>query len=443
MITALLLAAVVAPQSDDPIDAKIAGLVAKVDAAKLEQTVRDLAGFGTRHVLSPTEDPKRGTGAARNYLEAQMRAIADTTGGRMTVTRHEASVPARRLRRNSLPLVNIVATLRGTSDPDRVYVVGGHYDSRNGRGADGVGDAPGANDDGSGTAVAVEVCRVLASTEFAATIVFVCYDGEEQGLLGSDAHAETLAESDVLIDGMITNDIVGNTLGMDGVRRDDYLRCFSYSARGNDSVGRSFARAATRAGRHVDGLRARLVFRGDRYGRGGDHRPFASRGVPAIRLTEPREDYSRQHQNVTERDGKPYADLPDFMDFRYLARVAQLNVSLLAELASAPRCPGRVRARGASQSYDTILQWQSGDAPAYEVVWRDTTAPDWEHAKLLAADDVETRGGVSKTTLIGVCLDDVVVGLRAVAADGSRSRVRTPPEPDAFALRPERGGRGR
>lgn len=431
-----------------PIQARIASLAQRVDPVELERTVRDLVKFGTRHVLSSTDDPARGTGAARDYLESRFREIAQESGAgdRLSITRHSAEVAARRLRRTDLPVVNILATLRGTTDPDRYYVVGGHYDSRNSAGADGEGDAPGANDDGSGTAVVIELCRVLADQEFAGTIVFACYDGEEQGLLGSAAHAETLeAAENIHVDGMITNDIVGNTLGMDGVRRRDYLRCFSYAPRGNDSGGRSLARVATLADDTVQGLTVRLVFRGDRFGRGGDHRPFAQRGVPAVRFTEPREDYSRQHQNVTERDGKPYGDLPDFMDFEYLARVTKLNLAVLAELAAAPPAPARLRVSGARDAHDTILQWTAVPGAArYEAVWRETTEPDWTHTRSL--DLVEAGGPDGSrlgTKLTGVCIDDVVIGIRAVAADGARSRVTTPPEPDALSNRPARStGRG-
>ncbi|MCA8941098.1 MAG: M28 family peptidase [Planctomycetes bacterium] len=434
MIGLALCVALSYPQ--EPIETAIAEAVAAVEVAELRGTVETLAGFGTRHVLSSTDDPARGTGAARRYLRARFESFVAASGGRLTVAPERYEVAASRLGLD-VELVNIVAMLRGTSDANRIYVVGGHYDSRNGDGADGMHDAPGANDDASGTAVAVEVCRVLAAREFPATILFVAYDGEEQGLLGSTEHAKSLVADDVILDGMITNDIVGNTRGMDGVERGGYVRCFSYSPRGNDSVGRSLARAASRAARMVDGLDVKLVLRGDRYGRGGDHRPFAQRGVPAIRLTEPREDYSRQHQDVTERDGEPYADLPEFMDFDYLAQVARLNVALLLELASAPRAPSRVQASGARDAYDTLVRWNEVEgADRYEVVWRDTTAADWEHAKVFAEAAMDRSDATCGVRLVGVCLDDVVVGVRSVGKDGSRSRVQTPPEPDAMANRP-------
>ncbi|MCA8956869.1 MAG: M20/M25/M40 family metallo-hydrolase [Planctomycetes bacterium] len=408
-------------------------MLSGIRAEHLQRDVIALVAFGTRHVLSATDQPQRGTGAARDWLERQFQAMVQSSGGRLKVQRETFRRPASRLRRE-VDLVNVVATLPGIGDASRVYVVGGHYDSRNGDGADGRADAPGADDDASGTAAVLAACRVMCRHRFAATIHFVCYDGEEQGLLGSTAHAEALAKAGVRVDGMITNDIVGNTLGMDGKRRRDYLRCFSYAAFGNDSDGRSLARAASYAAhRHVDGLRVELVYRGDRYGRGGDHNPFFKQGFPAVRFTEPREDYSRQHQNVRPRDGKPYGDLPEFMDFDYLARVTSVNVALLAQLASAPPPPDRLAVRSSQTAYDTTLVWPAvTGAKGYEAVWRKTTAADWESSAML--EPRSTRRGLT-AVLTGVCLDDVVVGVRSVGVDGSRSRVVTPPEPDAIHLR--------
>ncbi len=437
VLLASCLVAQSSPVGKVTLEQKVSTAIARISPTSIEKTVRDLVAFDTRHVLSATDDKMRGTGAARAYLEARYRALISRSGGRLSVERKEYDVPCRRRGMpKTVKVVNIVATLKGVSDPDRIYIVGGHYDSRNSSGGDGEGVAPGANDDGSGTAVALEACVAMCQSEFAATLVFVAYDGEEQGLLGATAHAKELAAAGAFVDGMITNDIVGNTLGMDGVRRRGYLRCFSYAPTGNDSKGRSLARAGHRAARRVPDFDLKLVFRGDRYGRGGDHKPFFSAGFPSIRLTEPREDYSRQHQNMTTRDGKPYGDLPDFMDFAYTAQVTAVNVSLLAELASAPRPPAQPRASGSRSSYDTVMNWSpSAEGTTYEAVWRDTTAATWTGVRVLAAGALSEQRGRIKVALKGVCLDDAVVGLRTVAADGSRSRVVTPPEPDAFSNR--------
>jgi hypothetical protein len=442
MVTAIIPLPLPQDTRPTPVQERVVAMIREIEAKELKTTISDLVGFGTRHVLSATDSKERGTGAARSYLEGRMKSFVSQSGGRLSVARESFKVPSRRLGRH-VELVNIVATLKGTSDPERVYVVGGHYDSINSNPRDPKNEAPGANDDASGTATVVELCRIMSKREFAATIKFVCYDGEEQGLLGSEAHAKALAEADVKVDGMITNDIVGNTLGMDRVRRKDYLRCFSYSATGNDSTGRSLARAATFAARrHVPGFKVKLIYRGDRYGRGGDHRPVYAQGYPSIRFTEPREDYSRQHKNVTVRDGRPYGDVLEYVDFEYLAKVAAVNVALLSELASAPRPPRSAAARGARTAYDVQLWWLPvPGVRRYEVVWRQTTAPDWEHQKLI---DQARRGRRNlQTVLPNVCLDDVVVGIRSVGKDGSRSRVTTPPEPDRFNLRPASGRKER
>lgn len=445
VVVSFALASLVA---QSPIEARLAGVLAEIDPARLESSVRTLVGFGTRHVLSRTDSETEGTGAARRWLRAEFEAIAATTDGRLTVALQTATVPcARPGMPKEVEIVNVIATLRGTADPDRVYVIGGHYDSRNSRGEDGVGAAPGAVDDASGTAVALEACRVMSRHAWPATIVFVAYDAEEQGLLGSGAHAKALAEAGARVDGMIACDIVGNTLGMDGKRYDGWLRCFSYAPTGNDSLGRSMARAATyAAARHVRDFGVQLIFRGDRYGRGGDHRSFFDQGFPSVRFSEPREDFSRQHQNVVLRDGKPYGDLPEFADYGYMRNVTRVVVATLGELASAPAAPVVHAAQLLRDRYDTEIFYSppSPDVPC-EFVWRLTTDADWTHVIDAASAKPEpSRGGRTKATLPGVCLDDVVVGVRTVGADGSRSRVATPPEPDRFdqrrAVTTQRGG---
>ena len=429
------------PQKPAPFAAVATELVAAVDSKRIEATVRRLAEFGTRHVLSRTDSATEGTGAARAWLKAQFDAIAAASGGRLTVALQDAKVACVRPGLpKEIPVVNVIATLRGTTDPERVYVVGGHYDSRNGKPEDGKGAAPGADDDASGTAVAMEVCRVLAAKQFPATLVFVAYDGEEQGLLGSDVHAKSLAASGARVDGMIGCDIVGNTLGVDGKRYDRYVRCFSYAPSGNDSAGRSLARAVAEAARsHVPDFAVKLVFRGDRYGRGGDHRSFFDAGFPAVRMSEPREDLSRQHADLVEREGKPYGDLPEYCDFAYSAQVARVVAATLAELASAPPPPLALKAEGMRDRYDTQITFTlPAGAVGCEFVWRDTTAADWEGV-IAARDAAVTSAEDTKriATLRGICLDDVVVGVRSVAANGARSRVATPPEPDRILQRPK------
>jgi hypothetical protein len=426
--------AAAAPQ----IEATVAAALQRIDRQQIEATVRTLAGFQTRHVLSAT-DGDSGTGAARAWLLAQYEAIAAGSGGRLSVALQTATVPcARPNMPKEVKVVNVVATLRGTADPDRIYVVGGHYDSRNGKGEDGVRPAPGANDDASGTAVALAACRAMAATPWPATLVFVAYDGEEQGLLGSQAQAAAFASAGAKVDGMIGCDIVGNTLGMDGARYDGVMRCFGYAPTGNDSSGRSLQRAVTFAARrHVADFGVKLVLRGDRFGRGGDHRSFFEQGFPAVRCSELREDFSRQHADVVERDGKPYGDVPDYVDFGYVANVARVVVAALGELASAPPPPLAQRAELRRDRYDTQLEFTLPDgADDCEFVWRDTTAADWQGVVSKAEAKVAAGPRGLVAVLAGICLDDTVVGVRCIGKDGSRSRVATPPEPDRFQQRP-------
>lgn len=434
MLTSLCLLLVLQdpapPAAPAPIAERIRTMLGRIQADELAGSVRALVDMGSRHVMAESRPGRPGKPGAVAYLEQRLRACGD---GRLQVERQSCTVFSTRLGRE-VTVTNVVATLPGTQDPERIYVVGGHYDSICSDNRDSETPAPGANDDGSGTAVMLEACRVMARERFAATVVFVAYDGEEMGLLGSTAHAEALAKAGARVDGMITNDIVGNTLGMDGKKRDEYLRVFSYALRGNDSPGRSLARAATHATRsHVPGFELRMVLRGDRYGRGGDHRPFHQQGFPAVRFTEAREDYARQHQTVREQDGKRYGDTPDFVDAAYLARVCAVNVATLAELAAAPPPPASVQASGSRTRYDTLLRWQAvPGAAGYELLARLTTSPDWEVARTVPA----AEGQEARATLADVLLDDHVVGVRAIGADGARSRAAVPPEPDAVEQRP-------
>ena len=431
LVTTLVLA-LPHPQEPTPIQERVRAMNARIQPAELAKSVRALEAMGTRHTAGPGKEK------ALAWLETQVAGCAERSNGRLSWRRESAEVLAQRVGKK-IEIVNLIATLRGTSDPDRLYLLGGHFDSIRSDYGDAIGPAPGANDDGSGTAAVLEALRVMCDQTFAATIEFCFFDAEEMGLLGSTVHAEALAKQDAQVDGMITNDIVGNTLGMDGKKHDGYLRCFSYSPRGNDSPGRAMARAATWAQRtHVPGFELRLVFRGDRFGRGGDHRPFANQGWPALRFTEAAEDFARQHQTPREENGKRYGDTSDFVDFEYLAKVVAIDVATLAELASAPRVPSEVAVRGERAAYDTKVTWRGPVAVAgFEVLWRETTAPDWQGSKLFASSGAgEAARGPHTETLSSICVDDVVVGVRSVGKDGSRSRAATPPEPDALDQRP-------
>jgi hypothetical protein len=337
-------------------------------------------------------------------------------------------------------ITNVVATLKGTKPESvaRTYVVSGHYDSMCGSAVDGKCDAPGANDDASGTAVILELARAMAPHQFEATIVFMAVAGEEQGLYGATYFAEQAKQKNVDIEAMFTNDIVGNSLGGNGVRDRNSVRVFSEGVptdetpeeanvrRGvggeNDSTSRQLARFIKEtAERYVPGMRVMMVYRRDRYLRGGDHRPFLERRYPAVRFTETNENYRHQHQNVRLENGIQYGDLPEFVDFSYAANVARINAAALATLALAPARPRGVGLVTARLTNDTDLKWEANketDLAGYEIVWRDTTAPVWTNALFV--------GNVTSHTVKGMSKDNYFFGVRAVDRDGNRSPVSFP-----------------
>lgn len=337
---------------------QIARLVREIDARNIELSIRKLVSFGTRNTLSSQSDPNRGIGAARDWLFSEFSKAAESSGGRMTVEKQTfEQAKAARVPQPTI-LTNIVATLKGTQpeSAQRIYVVSGHYDSMCSSPTDAKCDAPGANDDASGTAAVLEMARVMAKYKFDATIIFMTVPGEEQGLLGATYFAEQAKKNNVDIEAMFTNDIIGNSVGGNGVHDPRTVRVFSEgvptnetqpeattrrSVGGeNDSASRQLARFIKEtAAAYVPAMKVMMVYRRDRYGRGGDHIPFLERGYPAVRFTEPNENYQHQHQNVRTEDGVRYGDLPEFVDFNYIANVARVNAASLAVLALAPARP--------------------------------------------------------------------------------------------------------
>src|SRR5437762_1727182 len=316
------------------------------------------------------------------------------SGGRMTVEKQTFEQPKAARVPQPTMLTNIVATLKGSQpeSTERMYVVSGHYDSMCTSPTDAKCDAPGANDDASGTAAVLEMARVMAKYKFDATIVFMAVAGEEQGLLGSTYFAEQAKKNNMDIEGMFTNDIIGSSVGGNGVHDPHTVRVFSEGVPSNetqqeattrrsvggenDSQSRQLARFIKEVGeRYVRSMKVWMIYRRDRYGRGGDHQPFLERGFPAVRFTEPNEDYHHQHQNVRIENGIQYGDLPQFDDFNYIANVARVNAASLAALALAPARPKNVVFPG-GLSNDTELKWDAikeSDLAGYEIVWRDTT----------------------------------------------------------------------
>ena len=416
----------------------IANVVREIDARNIEVTIRKLVSFGTRNTLSEQNDPNRGIGAARDWLYAEFLKAATASGGRMTVEKQSyEQAKAARVPQPTI-VTNVVATLKGTQSPDRIYVVSGHYDSMCNTPVDAKCDAPGANDDASGTAAVLEMARVMAKYEFDATIVFMAVAGEEQSLLGSTHFAEQAKQKNWNIDAMFTNDIVGNTLGGNGVRDRGNVRVFSEGVPSNEtaaeattrrSVGGENDSASRQLARFIKEtqetflpqFKVMLVYRRDRYGRGGDHIPFLERGYPAVRFTEVNEEFRHQHQNVRVENGVQFGDLPEFVDFAYVANVARVNAASLAALALAPSRPKGVTILSQRLQNDTELKWDTNTEPdlaGYEIVWRDTTAPVWTNSKAV--------GNVTSFTMKGMSKDNYFFGVRAIDKDGNRSAVTYP-----------------
>ncbi|HEY9283199.1 MAG TPA: M20/M25/M40 family metallo-hydrolase, partial [Pyrinomonadaceae bacterium] len=432
-------------------DPEIARMLTEIDARNIERAIRKLVSFGTRNTLSEQDNPARGIGAARDWLRDEFQRIAAGTNGRMTVELQSFVQEPGRFPRIAKPtrVTNVVATLRGArpESANRVYVVSGHYDSMCTSPTDAECDAPGANDDASGVAAVLETARVMARRTFDATIIFMAVAGEEQGLVGATHFAEQAKKDNVDVEAMFTNDIVGNTLGGNGVRDRRTLRVFSEGVPSaetedeartrrsvggeNDSASRQLARFVKEtAGVYLPAFRVEMIYRRDRYLRGGDHIPFLERGYAAVRFTEPNEDYTHQHQNVRTENGVRYGDLPEFVDYGYVADVARVNAAALATLARAPARPKGVVILTRRLTNDTDLQWAANSEPdlaGYEVVWRETSSPVWTHSLPV--------GNVTSYTAKGRSKDNFFFGVRAVDREGNRSPVSFP-RPDTGVARP-------
>jgi hypothetical protein len=430
-----------APDGGAPAPPHIEEAVREISTRNIEASVRKLSGFHTRHTLSDTTSQERGIGGARRWIKAELDKISHDNGGRLQVELDEfVAQPGARVPR-ATPLVNVVATLPGTQaeSRDRVYVVSGHYDSRASDVLDVSSGAPGANDDASGTAAVLEVARVMARLSFDATLVFMAVAGEEQGLLGSTHWASAAVEKKLSVAGMITNDIVGNTKDDNEKVDRGQVRLFAEgigpvkvltpeiadllrTGGENDTPTRQLGRAIKELGeKYVPGMTVTMIYRRDRYLRSGDHAPFLDRGYPAVRLTEPVEDYRRQHQNVRVEKGVAYGDVPDRVDFGYVAQVARVNLAALAGLALAPAVPTGVELETSQLENDTGLHWQANREPdlaGYRVVWRDTTAPFWQNRVDL--------GKVLRFVVKGVSKDNVIFGVQAIDRDGNVSPAAYP-----------------
>jgi len=417
-------------------DPQIVAAWRQVSAQRVQANVEKLASFGTRLTLS-AQDARaiaggRGIGAAREWIKSEFERYSQDCGGCLEVkTDTFTEGPADRIPRPT-QISNVYAVLRG-SDPEnakRIVLVTGHYDSRNSDTLDGNGDAPGANDDASGTAVSLECARVLSKLKFPGTIIFLTVAGEEQGLNGSRHFAKMAKEQGWNVEAVLNNDIVGGdrspeqdhsvvrifSEGVPMAANEQDLRRIRGVGGESDSGSRQLARYIVEVDRaYQTGMIPMMVFRQDRYLRGGDHYSFNQQGFAAVRLTEFREDFHHQHQNVRSENGVEYGDLVKFVDFDYLARVARLNAATLASLAAAPAPPANVRLLTKDLENDSTLTWDAspgGLATGYEVLWRSTTSPMWEHA--------QNVGNANRATL-NISKDNVIFAVRAVDKAGHRS----------------------
>jgi hypothetical protein len=409
-----------------------AGVADGVSQARQRVDIETLIGFGTRHTLSSQDDPKRGIGAARKWGEGEFRKASAACGGCLEIVLPEKMVSGNRIP-NPVRLVDVVAIQRGSERPNEVVIVQGHLDSRRTDVMDATGDAPGANDDGSGVALVLEAARVLSRRKYPATIVYALLSGEEQGLYGSKLLADYAKAQGWQVKAVLNNDIVGGTCASDHYCDATHVRVFSEGPRGdadaallaamrseggeNDSPSRNLSRwiGAIAAGDPA-GVSVRQVWRDDRAGRGGDHEPFQELGYPAVRFTAAIENYDRQHQDVRTENGVEYGDTIKGVDFPYLAKVTKLNVRVLDRLARTPMPP--VATAKVAVSNSSEISWRSAPGAVSYAVWRRRTdAPYWESKPI--------RSGVTGTSieLPGVRGDDWFFGVSARAADGSESPV--------------------
>ena len=416
-----------------PLDPQIVAALARISAAELRATDERLVAFGTRSTFSDRSPAGRGVFAARSYLLQRFREIARASAGRLSValdSYEQPADPAKRIPR-AVEISSVIATLKGDDPSGRTYVMSSHYDSRNSDNDDGVADAPGADDNGSAVSAVLEAARVLASVPLHATVVFACFDAEEQGLYGSGHFAKRLAADAVDIEGDLNNDIIGASVGDDGVRRPDVVRIFSEAlppgtsnahvnttGGENDSPSRELARYAKETGdAYPTSLHGVLIYRADRFLRGGDQESFNAENYAAIRFVEPVETFAHQHQNVRLENGEQYGDLLQYVDFDYLANVTRYNVATLASLALAP-APPAASIITSSLTNETTLRWHAVPrAASYEVLRRSTTDPTW-----MFVTYVESNPPADAVTMtVRFSKDNWIFGVRSVDAQGHRS----------------------
>ena len=434
----LLAAAPLTSQNPPASDPRLHAIVADVSADRIRETVTRLVGFGTRHTLSDTVSATRGIGAARRWVKAEFERISAACGGCLEVRYVSDTVgPTPRIPQRTL-VVSVIAIQRGTTDTSRYVLMSGDIDSRISDAQNATDSAPGANDNASGLAGTLEAARVLTRYRFNGTIVYAALSAEEQGLNGGQIVARYAQQHGWRITGVLNNDMIGNAQGIDGQTDNTTARVFSdgtpptetepertrrRSTGGEvDGISRQLARYVDRMADHyVPGLDVWMIYRLDRFGRGGHHRPFADLGYPAVRLMETHENYNRQHQNIRVENGVAYGDVLEGVDFDYARKITALDAATLAGLSWAPSPPRTVRLGGAGQPA-AVLSWaapeDSANVAGYRVYWRRTDSPTWDFSR-----DV---GLATRHVVTGYIVDNYFFGVASVARDGNESVVVFP-----------------
>lgn len=420
-------------------DPQIEKMVAQVSKDSLSSYIRQMVAFGTRNTLSTQTDPKRGIGASRNWVLSKFNQFAKQSNGRLTAI-IDTTTLAPDGRRVDQPLVlgNVVATLKGTDPQDnRIFLISGHLDNMRTSVMDRTGDAPGANDDGSGVAAVLECARIMSAHAFPATIIFIAVSGEEQGLLGANFMAEKAKKENWNIEAVLNNDIMGsNNSSETNIINNTQVRVFSeaFSTQDtgrvisnirnlgleNDGKARQLARYVKETGeRYVDNLQVVMIYRNDRFLRGGDHTPYVNRGFAAVRITEMNENFYHQHQDVRIENGIQYGDLPEFMDFEYLRKNTAMNLSNLANLAKAPSMPQEARVETRRLTNYTNLSWKaprSGKVKGYYILIRETTSAVWQKKIFTTATSAE----------LPYSKDNYFFGIQSLSEDGNESLAIVP-----------------
>ncbi len=429
-----------APLTDATLPARQADvdtIVREISPQRIHAYVEKLVSFGTRHTMSDTASDTRGIGAARRWIRAELERCG---AGKLDVQFQSHVHPVANRITRPTEIVNVVATLPGTqpASKDRYYVVSGHYDSRVTDVMNATADAPGANDDASGTAAVIEMACVMSRHKFDASLVFMTVAAEEQGLYGSGDYAAKAKAAGMNIAGMLNNDIIGSSHDENGKLDNAEVRLFAegvppvkettpalrtllQTGGENDSITRQLARHVKETGeRYVPNFKVNIIYRRDRYLRGGDHSPFLDAGYAAVRFTEPHEDFNHQHQDLRTENGKKIGDLVEYVDPEYVAQVARVNAASLASLALAPAAPQDVKVKTANLDNGTDLVWKANAEPdlaGYRIVWRDTTAAQWQGSKFV--------GNVT-TYRVDLSKDNLLFGVQAVDKDGNVSPATYP-----------------